>query len=133
MILDELKALDPGAEIAAGASGVVITGLTADSRLVNRGDLFAAFAGSKTDGAGFIADAVDRGAVAVIAAPDATIPEGVPVVRSRDPRRLFALAAARFHGAQPQTMVAVTGTAGKTSVASFTRQIWARMPDIRQP
>jgi UDP-N-acetylmuramoyl-L-alanyl-D-glutamate--2,6-diaminopimelate ligase len=126
MILDELKALDPGAEIAAGASGVVITGLTADSRLVNRGDLFAAFAGSKTDGAGFIADAVDRGAVAVIAAPDATIPEGVPVVRSRDPRRLFALAAARFHGAQPQTMVAVTGTAGKTSVASFTRQIWAR-------
>ena len=48
----------------------------------------------------------------------------VPVIEVDDPRRALALAAARFYGRQPETMVAVTGTSGKTSVASFTRQIW---------
>lgn len=105
-----------------------ITGLTADSREVRPGYLFAAFAGTKTDGAGFIADAIARGAVTILAVPDAVLPEGpegkVYHLASVNPRRRFAALAARFYGPQPETVVAVTGTNGKTSVASFTRQIW---------
>jgi UDP-N-acetylmuramyl-tripeptide synthetase len=112
-------------DLLAGAVGdVEIDGLTADSRKVQPGMLFAALPGAKADGAGFIADAAGRGAVAAVAGhpSDAVI----PVIPVSDPRRFLALAAARFYGAQPETMVAVTGTAGKTSVASFTRQIWAQ-------
>jgi UDP-N-acetylmuramyl-tripeptide synthetase len=112
------------AELLAGPAGdLEITGLTSDSRKAVPGTLFAALAGAKADGSAFIGDAAARGAVAAIASQ----PEdaGIPVLAVSNPRRLLALAAARFYGAQPQTMVAVTGTAGKTSVASFTRQIWA--------
>lgn len=104
---------------------IEITGLTADSRTVRPGTLFAALAGSRTDGARFARDAVAAGAVAVVAARDADLDVAVPVIRAADPRRTLALAAARFYGAQPETIVAVTGTSGKTSVASFTRQIFA--------
>lgn len=84
---------------------------------------FVAIAGSKADGAGFIADAVAKGAAAVIASHAAETP--VPVLVVAEPRRFLSVAASHFYGRQPATMVAVTGTAGKTSVASFTRQIWA--------
>ncbi len=104
---------------------IEISGLTADSRTVRPGTLFAALAGSRTDGARFARDAVAAGAVAVVAARDADLDVAVPVIRAADPRRTLALAAARFYGAQPETIVAVTGTSGKTSVASFTRQIFA--------
>lgn len=102
-----------------------ITGLTADSRTVQPGFLFAALAGSRTDGARFIADALARGAAAILAAEDSQIdaPAGIPVVHSREPRRALALMAARFYPRQPAHMLAVTGTSGKTSVADFTRQI----------
>lgn len=103
---------------------IEISGLTADSRKVTPGMLFVALAGTKADGAAFIDDAVARGASAVVASHAHST--SVPVLVSDNPRRFLALAAARFYGAQPQTMVAVTGTAGKTSVASFTRQIWAQ-------
>jgi UDP-N-acetylmuramoyl-L-alanyl-D-glutamate--2,6-diaminopimelate ligase len=87
--------------------------------------LFFALAGAKADGASFAADAASRGAIAVVAAKGRTNGAlSVPVIEVDDPRRALALAAARFYGAQPQTMVAVTGTSGKTSVAAFTRQIW---------
>src|SRR5690606_2178191 len=68
-----------------------------------------------------------KGAVAILAAETAAIPDGlaVPVLRAAEPRRTLALMAARFHGAQPGTAVAVTGTSGKTSVAEFTRQLFA--------
>ncbi|MCK8778607.1 UDP-N-acetylmuramoyl-L-alanyl-D-glutamate--2,6-diaminopimelate ligase [Rhizobium sp. NTR19] len=112
------------AELLAGPAGdLEITGLTSDSRKAVPGTLFAALAGAKADGSAFIGDAAARGAVAAIASQPADA--GIPVLAVSNPRRLLALAAARFFGAQPQTMVAVTGTAGKTSVASFTRQIWA--------
>jgi len=112
------------ADLMAGPAGDLdVTGLTSDSRKVRPGMLFAALAGTKADGSGYIGDAAARGAVAAIAGQAAEA--GIPVLAVSNPRRLLALAAARFYGAQPQTMVAVTGTAGKTSVASFTRQIWA--------
>jgi len=102
-----------------------IRGVTTDSRKAGPGFLFAALAGAKADGARFVADAVARGAAAVLAARGADVGEvAVPVVRAEEPRRAVAIAAARFHGAQPATIVAVTGTSGKTSVAAFTRQIW---------
>src|SRR5712671_675093 len=81
-----------------------IRGLTADSRDVRPGFLFAALAGSRVDGRGFVDDAVARGAVAVL---------------TDDP--------ARFYAPQPEMLVAVTGTNGKTSVTVFTRQIWQRL------
>lgn len=104
---------------------IEVMGITSDSRRVGPGFLFAALQGSKADGAKFVFDAVAKGAVAVIASETATIaPLDVPVLRVADPRHALALSAAMFHGPQPATMVAVTGTSGKTSVAAFTRQIW---------
>ena len=101
---------------------LAISGISADSRRVTPGMLFVAVAGTKADGAVYAADAVARGAVAVVAGH--AVEANVPVLTVSNPRRFLALAAARFYGAQPATIVAVTGTAGKTSVASFTRQIW---------
>jgi UDP-N-acetylmuramoyl-L-alanyl-D-glutamate--2,6-diaminopimelate ligase len=102
-----------------------IAGVTADSRKVRPGCLFAALPGTKVDGAEFARKAVEAGAAAVLAG--GAIPGlGVPVVVTPDPRRAYALAAAAFWGAQPATCVAVTGTNGKTSVANFCRQMFAR-------
>ncbi|GMB80656.1 UDP-N-acetylmuramoyl-L-alanyl-D-glutamate--2,6-diaminopimelate ligase [Shinella zoogloeoides] len=106
------------------AAATDVGGIASDSRKVRPGDLFVALAGTKADGSAFIADAVARGAAAVVVAEAASAEASVPVIPVRNPRRFLALAAARFYGRQPETMVAVTGTAGKTSVASFTRQIW---------
>jgi len=101
-----------------------IEGVTADSRKVRPGWLFAALPGAKVDGRSFAPKAVEQGAVAVIAGREI---EGVdaPLVIASDPRRAYALAAAAFWGAQPATCVAVTGTNGKTSVAAFCRQMFA--------
>jgi UDP-N-acetylmuramoyl-L-alanyl-D-glutamate--2,6-diaminopimelate ligase len=107
-------------------ASVAIAGVTADSRAVKPGYLFAALSGTKANGAAFVADAVARGAAAIVAARTAEIGDlSVPVLRVDDPRYALALAAARFCGGQPATMAAVTGTSGKTSVVSFLRQIWA--------
>jgi len=101
----------------------IIAGVTADSRKVKPGFLFAALPGSTVDGREFATKAVAAGAVAVISAVD--MPDlGVPVVVTPDPRRAYALAAKAFWGAQPPVVVAVTGTNGKTSVAAFCRQIF---------
>ncbi len=102
---------------------VDITGLTCDSRKVNPGFLFAALAGSETDGSRFIDDAIDRGAAAVLAAPGSRN-FTVPLIADDNPRHRFAMLAARFYENQPETVAAVTGTNGKTSVVSFVRQIW---------
>ncbi|WP_397419584.1 Mur ligase family protein, partial [Phenylobacterium sp.] len=101
-----------------------ITGVTADSRRVKPGFLFAALPGSLADGASFAAQAVAAGAAAVLADHDLGL--SAPTVVCRDPRRGYALAAANFWGLQPKFSVAVTGTNGKTSVANFCRQIFAR-------
>jgi UDP-N-acetylmuramoyl-L-alanyl-D-glutamate--2,6-diaminopimelate ligase len=105
-----------------------IRGLTADSRAVEPGFLFAALPGARADGRAFIAEAVARGAAAVLAPEGTPWPPGVPerpLVTDADPRRALALMAAAFHGAaQPATVVAVTGTNGKTSTVDFLRQLW---------
>ncbi len=104
-----------------------ITGITCDSRRVEPGFLFAAIPGMQLDGRRFIPDALARGAVAVLGPPGtdagADRPD-VSVITDDDPRRLYALMAARFFELQPTTIAAVTGTSGKTSTAHFLRQIW---------
>jgi UDP-N-acetylmuramoyl-L-alanyl-D-glutamate--2,6-diaminopimelate ligase len=105
----------------------VITGVTADSRKVGEGVLFAALPGTRADGRSFIPQALAQGAAAVLA-PEDTPSDAAPVlVKSGDVRRAYALAARAFYGQQPKTCVAVTGTNGKTSVATFCRQIWTRL------
>ncbi len=115
----------PAAHSLASDS-IAITGLTADSRDVKPGYLFAALNGSKTDGARFIADALRHGAAAILIEQGvaADLPDGFPVIRVANPRQRLAQMAALFYGRQPGTVAAVTGTNGKTSVASFLRQIW---------
>lgn len=103
----------------------VIEGVTADSRKVKPGFLFAALPGASADGRDFVPVAVKAGAAAVIA--EAPVKANAPVIQVHDARRAYALAAAAFWGAQPATCVAVTGTNGKTSVATFCRQIFERL------
>lgn len=123
-----LGLLFPGAFSPQGAA-LPVGGVTMDSRQVKPGHAFVAYAGAKVDGARFIADAVGKGAVAVIG--EGPRPEGLPAAlpyaRLADPRRALALAAARVHPRQPGAVVAVTGTSGKSSVADFTRQIYAAL------
>ena len=102
--------------------GLAVAGLAADSRAVKPGDVFFALGGSKTDGARFIGAAVAAGAIAVVAGHPHSA--SVPVIVTPNPRRALALAAAAFYPRQPQTVAAVTGTSGKTSVPAFTRQLW---------
>jgi len=129
MKLSALIAALPTGSIAAPHAAdteLPVTGLTADSRMVEPGNLFFALAGVKTDGARFATQAISKGAVAIVAGDDAVFSGlTVPVLRATDPRQALARAAAAFYGPQPRVMAAVTGTAGKTSVASFLRQIWA--------
>jgi UDP-N-acetylmuramoyl-L-alanyl-D-glutamate--2,6-diaminopimelate ligase len=109
------------------SAALVVAGVTADSRTVTPGDLFIAIPGTKADGGRYIADAEARGAVAAIAAESAVVPASlnIPVLRTPDPRVALAAISARIYAGQPATVVAVTGTSGKTSVAEFTRQIFA--------
>ncbi|MGR3804278.1 UDP-N-acetylmuramoyl-L-alanyl-D-glutamate--2,6-diaminopimelate ligase [Marinibacterium profundimaris] len=116
---------------AQGGRDPVITGLAVDSRKVEAGFLFAALPGTRVHGAEYIAQVLTRGAVAILTdaegaalARDALAASRAALIVAEDPRQALAYTAALWFGGQPRTMVAVTGTNGKTSVASFTRQIW---------
>ncbi len=115
-------------------AGAMITGIAVDSREVREGFLFAALPGSKVHGAEFIHYALRMGAVAVLTdakgariAADLMAKADTQVVITENPRETLARSAALWFGAQPATMVAVTGTNGKTSVSTFVRQIWIEM------
>ena len=95
-----------------GAGLLPITGITEDSRQVRPGFLFAALPGVKIDGARFIPQAVNAGAAAVLCLPGVTVPAPAVIVADGNPRRMLARMAARFSGAQPDLVVAVTGTNG---------------------
>ncbi|WP_047996950.1 UDP-N-acetylmuramoyl-L-alanyl-D-glutamate--2,6-diaminopimelate ligase [Puniceibacterium sp. IMCC21224] len=111
-----------------------ITGLAVDSRAVKRGYLFAALPGTQVHGAEFIGTALDMGAVAILTDAEgariaqAEIGRADPaVVVAADPRQALAYTAALWSGMQPEVMIAVTGTNGKTSVATFVRRIWQEL------
>ncbi len=121
----KLRDLFSGAAVVDAQSGeVAVTGLAVDSRTVKPGDVFFALAGAKTNGARFVDQAIASGAVAVVGDRVPYDDRRVPFIASSNPRRVLALAAARFYSGQPATIAAVTGTSGKTSVTAFTRQIW---------
>ncbi|MBN9671650.1 UDP-N-acetylmuramoyl-L-alanyl-D-glutamate--2,6-diaminopimelate ligase [Roseibium aggregatum] len=126
----DLDYLAAGFMLPDTAKGKKITGLTADSRVVGPDFLFAALKGASVDGTRFAPNAAAAGAAAILCAEDAIgqvramVPETVVVIGAQEPRQALAKMAARFYGRQPDTIVAVTGTAGKTSVAHFARQIF---------
>jgi UDP-N-acetylmuramoyl-L-alanyl-D-glutamate--2,6-diaminopimelate ligase len=121
--------LPPDAEIDTRYAELEIGGVSADSRAVQRGDIFVAIAGGKNDGLAFVKPALVAGAIAIVAErqPPVPIPEGAAAVQVGNARRALALMAAKFFPRQPRTIAAVTGTSGKTSVAAFTRQIWTAL------
>jgi UDP-N-acetylmuramoyl-L-alanyl-D-glutamate--2,6-diaminopimelate ligase len=124
----KLRDLLPEAAIDARQAAIDIAGLAADSRKVKSGFLFIAIAGAKADGAHFAKQAVTAGAVAVAAEQRPQgLPPAVAFIQVKNARRALAVAAAKFYPRQPQTIAAVTGTSGKTSVAAFTRQIWSTL------
>src|SRR5579863_4019946 len=111
-------------------TGLDLKGLTSDSRKVEPGYLFAALLGSKTDGARFLKEAVAKGARAVLARPELAAEAkvlGVHFIGDDNPRLRLARMAAEFYGAQPETVAAVTGTKGKSSIVAFLRQIWTQL------
>lgn len=121
----KLRDLLPEAATDARLGAIEVAGVTPDSRKVKPGFLFVAIAGAKADGAQFAKQAAAAGAVAVAAEhrPDA-LPDAVAFVSVKNARAALALGAARIFPRQPETIAAVTGTSGKTSVAAFARQIW---------
>jgi UDP-N-acetylmuramoyl-L-alanyl-D-glutamate--2,6-diaminopimelate ligase len=120
---DLLPAVSGAAELTQDVSGV-----TADSREAVPGSVFFAVSGTQADGLAYAEDAIARGAVAVVAErPFETARPGVANVVVPDVRAALSQAAAALYPRQPGTIVAVTGTSGKTSVAAFVRQIWAAL------
>jgi UDP-N-acetylmuramoyl-L-alanyl-D-glutamate--2,6-diaminopimelate ligase len=115
---------------AAPLKNLDIAGVTADSRRVEPGFLFAALKGVATDGRRFANDAVKKGAVAILTDDDAALAfdedarARIAIITDPNPQRCLALIASRFYPRRPATIAAVTGTNGKTSVAHFTREIW---------
>lgn len=111
-----------------------ITGLTVDSRAVKEGMLFAALPGAVVHGAEFIPTALEQGAAAILTDPagaeiaaTALAASDAALIVAQDPRQTLAQTASLWSGAHPATVVAVTGTNGKTSVSTFARQIWEEM------
>lgn len=134
--MSKAKSLDElGLTARSGNAQTRITAITLDSRQVRPGALFAALPGSRVHGAEFIDPALRMGASAVLtdragallAAGTLTRHPEVALIVAEDARAALAMTAALWFGAQPEVMVAVTGTNGKTSVASFARQLWTAL------
>lgn len=125
MALIALKDLFPNVALAEIAGAQTVAGLSADSREIKPGYVFFAISGTKADGLTFAPKAIAAGAIAIVCskAPEQRA-ANVQWIEVADVRLALSHAAAKFHPRQPVTIVAVTGTSGKTSVASFVRQIW---------
>jgi UDP-N-acetylmuramoyl-L-alanyl-D-glutamate--2,6-diaminopimelate ligase len=108
-------------------AGLELAGIASDSRKVKPGDLFVAVPGAKADGLAFLPQVLKAGAAAILSEQAAELPTEVALIQVPNVRRALALAAAAFFPRQPGIIAAVTGTSGKTSVAAFTRQIWAAL------
>lgn len=122
--LSDLLRSAPDILDATTASAVTITSLTADSRKVTPGTLFVALKGTKTDATQFIPAALQAGAAAIVCEEGAQVTASVPVLYSRNIRKSLSELAAAFYVQQPEHIVAITGTDGKTSTADFYRQFW---------
>lgn len=105
-------------------AGIKVNGVASDSRKVLPGYVFVALAGSRDDGNRYAEAAMAAGAILILSSAPAPKAEW-PWVKVADPRATLAQLAARFFADQPDHIAAVTGTSGKTSVAEFTRQIFA--------
>ena len=112
--------------VPEAARDLDIAGLTADSRKVKPGFLFAALQGVAVHGRDFVAQAKASGAVAVLSGGDLNGDPGIAHIVADDSRRAFALAASAFYPRRPEMIVAVTGTNGKSSTVDFLRQIWTQ-------
>jgi len=122
MKLNDLAGILPADDVRADTE---ITGVSSDSRKIRPGAIFVAIPGSRADGASFAADAARRGAAVIVAPKGIALGiHAIPVIAVEDPRLALSNLAARLYPRQPATLVAVTGTSGKTSVAAFTRQVW---------
>lgn len=132
MLLSDLIARSGITATVIGNSAVKISSLTADSRAVSPGALFAAMPGVTADGTRYIPEALRSGAAALLLAQHAKsdVVATVPMVRIADMRAAMSALAAAFYNAQPRYMMAVTGTDGKTSTADFVRQLAARCGHI---
>ena len=123
--MPDLVTLDARQQAAwHGAGTLEVIGITADSRRVRHGMIFAALPGATIDGRKFIPEAVARGASAVLGPPGTAVPPGCLLLEDPRPRRRLAIIAALLAGPAPATLVAVTGTNGKTSTTDFLRQLW---------
>lgn len=109
--------------LVEGGGEQAVTGFAIDHRKVAPGTIFGAFEGARVNGEDFIPAAIEAGAVAIVARPQARV-EGALHIRDYNPRECFARLAARFFAPFPETAVAVTGTNGKTSTVEMTRQLW---------
>ncbi len=110
-------------DLIEGGGSATVSGFAIDNRKVANGTIFGAFQGSVTNGEDYVPQAIGAGAVAVVARPEVDV-QGAFHIKSNEPRRTFALLAAKFFQPFPSTAVAVTGTNGKTSTVELTRQIW---------
>ncbi|WP_420145251.1 UDP-N-acetylmuramoyl-L-alanyl-D-glutamate--2,6-diaminopimelate ligase [Sphingobium sp.] len=121
-----LGSLIEGLDVSAGDHAGLdasVTGFAIDNRKVAPGTVFGAFQGLRVNGEDYIPDAVKAGAIAVVARPEAKV-EGAIHIAHANPRRLFAMMAARYFAPFPDVTIAVTGTNGKTSNVELVRQIW---------
>ena len=118
----KLARLCAAAGIACDAE-VNVTGFAIDNRKVAPGTVFGAFQGAQVNGEDFIPAAIESGAVAVVARPEAKV-DGAVHIADDTPRRAFAALAAQYFTPVPEHIVAVTGTNGKTSTVEMARQIW---------
>ncbi len=120
--------LFPGAEISAAYATKEVRGLSVHSGAIEPGFVFFAVPGTKANGLAFATQAVAKGAIAVVAEndPETSFNEAA-FIKVADVRSSLSFTSARFYRGQPETIVAITGTSGKTSVAAFTRQIWAKL------
>lgn len=121
-----MRLSDLGVALPPGVEDDAVAGFAIDHRKVAPGTIFGAFAGARVNGEDFIADAVRSGAIAVVARPEARV-EGALHIADAQPRRLFAQIAARYFAPFPDTVVAVTGTNGKTSTVEIARQMWRQL------
>ena len=123
--MPDLVTLSPAQRaVWQGAGTLEVLGITADSRRVHHGMIFAALPGAAQDGRKFIPAALARGASAILAPPETPVPPGCTLLEDPQPRRRLAIIAALLAGPPPATLVAVTGTNGKTSTTDFLRQLW---------